>query len=619
MQWVTPKYDNVRLGFEITTCGFNRQKGERTMKTESVFVPVFVLLLGFLISTEVASDGTIDVNVTQEMLDASEADETNFLHTNGNYSQTRFYPGDQINGENVGKLKVAWTFKTGVLEGGFETTPIVADGVMYITTAFNEVFALNAKTGEEIWHFKHKIGPVTTYCCGPNNRGAVVYRDKVYMGTLDAKLIALDASDGKLLWEKVIAEPNLGYSETMAPTVVDGKVLIGTNGGEFGIRGFVKAFDADTGDLLWTFHTIPEDNTGVFAITDVTGREMLRDIEAEKKAIREGKGPDFRILGGGVWQNMAIDKSTGTAYFMVGNPSPDLYGAIRPGDNLYTDSLVAVDLDTGEYKCHFQYIPHDVWDLDSVSPPIITPVTNRDGKEVKGVLHAGKLGYVFVHDADNCELIHFSEPMVSQQKRWAVPTKEGAPMLPGANGGVEWSPMAIDASKKLTYAINLHQPMSYRVEETPYPGGKLWLGGAFSVIPPEDAKAIFGEKEGEEFGNLTAVNYNTGKIEWQVETPEPLVGGVLATAGDLVFTGGLGELTESGELVDNRSEGWFGAFDSDTGERLWTFGTDAGVNAPSVSYKVGGAQYIAVAAGGSSHLKTQTDDALWVFTLPEHH
>ena len=268
----------------------------------------------------------------------------------------------------------------------------------------------------------------------------------------------------------------------MAPTAVDGKILIGTNGGEYGIRGFVRAYDAETGKLVWNFDTIPENSVGVWATHDATGNDMHRDIAAEKAALKK-LGDPYKTLGGGVWQNPAVDLKTKRIYFVVGNPSPDLDGSIRPGDNLYTDSLVSVDLDTGKYVCHFQYIAHDVWDLDAVSPPILVDVKDKDGKTVPGVIHGGKTGHVYVHNRDDCSLIRFSEAMVAQEGMWALPTPEGARMLPGANGGVEWSPMAVNPELGLTYAVNLHQPMTYHVESSPYPGGKLWLGGAFKVIP----------------------------------------------------------------------------------------------------------------------------------------
>jgi PQQ-dependent dehydrogenase (methanol/ethanol family) len=528
--------------------------------------------------------------VTQDLLNRAAGDGNNFLHTNGNYQQTRYYPAKQINTANVHKLRPAWIFQTEIVET-METTPIVIDGIMYVTTAFNHVHALDARTGEELWHYRHQMGPVTTYCCGPNNRGVAAYGDMLYMGTLDAKLVALDAKTGKLVWEQQIADPELGYSETMAPTAVDGKILIGTNGGEYGIRGFVKAYDAKTGDLLWTFDTIPESSVGVWATDDATGRDMLRDIEAEKAALAQ-MGDPYKTLGGGVWQNPAVDLANRRIYFVVGNPSPDLDGSLRPGDNLYTDSLVSVNLDTGEYVCHFQYVAHDVWDLDAVSPPILTEVADNEGNRVPGLLHGGKTGHVYVHKADDCSLIRFSEAMVPQEDMWTLPTADGARMLPGANGGVEWSPMAIDPNLRLTYAINLHQPMTYHVESTPYPEGKLWLGGAFKVIPGE-----------EQWGNITAVDYDTGTIRWQVKTPQPMIGGILATAGGLVFTG--------------EGNGRFAAYDSGTGSRLWQFQTGAGVNAPPASYTIDGKQYIVVAAGGNTQLNYKRGNNIIAFTLAE--
>jgi len=530
------------------------------------------------------------LTVTQDMLDRAAGDGNNFLHTNGNYHQTRYYPSRQINRDNVGKLRPAWIFQTEIVET-METTPIVVDGVMYATTAFNHVYALDAATGEQIWHYKHNMGPITTYCCGPNNRGVAAYGDKVYMGTLDAKLVALDAKTGKLVWEQQIADPELGYSETMAPTAVDGKILIGTNGGEYGIRGFVKAYDAESGNLVWTFHTIPESSTGVWATHDATGRDMLRDIAAEKATLAS-QGDPFETLGGGVWQNPAYDAELSRIFFVVGNPSPDLDGAIRPGDNLYTDSLVSVDLETGAYVCHFQYIAHDVWDLDAVSPPILVEVADGSGQKVPGLLHAGKTGHVYVHDRRDCSLIRFSEAMVPQENMWVLPTADGARMLPGANGGVEWSPMAANPSLGLTYAINLHQPMTYHVESTPYPEGKLWLGGAFKVIPTE-----------EQWGNVTAVDYDSGKIRWKVKTPQPMIGGVLATAGGLVFTG--------------EGNGRFNAYDAETGAILWSFQAGAGVNAPPASYTVDGKQYIVVAAGGNTQLDFKRGNNIIAFTLAD--
>jgi len=530
------------------------------------------------------------ISVPQARLDGADKDSANFLHSNMNYAQTRYYPAAQINTTNVAKLRPAFQFQTEVLES-METAPIVVDGIMYITTSYNHVYALDAATGKEFWHYKHKMGAVTTFCCGPNNRGVAVMGDRLYMGTLDAKLLALDAKTGKVLWSTQIADPEAGYSETMAPVAVNGKILIGTNGGEYGIRGFVKAFDANDGKLLWTFNTIPEKgHEGVWAVNDATGRNMHRDIGAEKAAL--AKNADFyKTLGGGVWMAPAVDKETNMVYFVVGNPSPDLYGAERPGDNLYTDSIVAVDLNTGAYKWHYQYVAHDVWDLDAVSPVILTEAKGKDGKMTKVAIHGGKTGHVYVHDRATGELIRFSETMIPQENMWVLPTKEGARMLPGANGGVEWSPMAVNPKLRLAYAANLHQPMTYHVEQAAYPGGKLWLGGAFKVIPSE-----------KQWGRLAAVNLDTGKLAWKFDTEQPLIGGVLATAGDLVFNG--------------EGNGLFRAFDARTGKKLWEYQAGAGVNAPAVSYMIGGKQYVAVAAGGNTQLDFKRGNTVLVFSLP---
>jgi alcohol dehydrogenase (cytochrome c) len=526
--------------------------------------------------------------VTQDLLTRAASDGTNFLHTNGDYKQLRYYPNKQINPTNVGRLHPAWIFQTEVKES-METTPIVVNGVMYVTTSFSQVYALNARTGEELWHYARKLGPITTYCCGPNNRGVAVSGSKVFLATLDSHLVALDAKTGKPVWDTALADPEAGYSETMAPTVVNGKVLIGTNGGEYGIRGFVKALDEETGKVIWSFSTIPDNSSGVWAEKDATGRDMHRDIAAEKAAYAKNGDP-AKTLGGGVWQNPSVDVATNRIFFVVGNPSPDLDGAVRPGDNLYTDSLVSVDLDTGKYACHFQYIAHDIWDLDATSPTVLVDVKDNDGKMVPGVLHAGKTGHVYVHNRKDCSLIRYSEAMVPQENMWTLPTKEGARMLPGANGGVEWSPMAVNPHLGLAYAINLHQPMTYHVANSPYPNGKLWLGGAFKVIPTE-----------EQWGNITAVDYNTGMIRWQVKTPQPMIGGVLATASGLIFTG--------------EGNGQFKAYDAETGATLWTFQAGAGVNAPPSSYSIDGQQYIVVGAGGNTQLDYKRGNNIIAFTV----
>ena len=541
------------------------------------------------------SGGPIEItkapNVTQTQLNNAGKQTDNWLHTNGDYAQTRFYPGKQINAGNVKKLRPEFMFQTEVRES-METAPIVVDGIMYMTTSYNHVYALDAVTGKEFWHYKHKMGAFTTFCCGPNNRGDAIEGGKLFMGTLDAKMVALDAKTGKLLWETEIADPEKGYSETMAPTVVEGKVLIGTNGGEYGIRGFVKAFDSATGKLLWTFYTIPEKgHEGVWAENDATGRNMKRDIAAEKVQLARDSS-FYQTLGGGVWMNPAVDLKTRTIFFVVGNPSPDLYGAERPGDNLYTESMVAINLDTGAYKWHSQYIAHDVWDLDAVSPPILMDVKDKSGKMIPAVIHGGKTGHIYVHDRADGKIIRFSDAMIPQEGMWTLPTAQGARMLPGANGGVEWSPMAINPNLRMAYALNLHQPMTYQVEAAKYPGGKLWLGGAFKVVE--------GEKQ---WGRVAAVNVDTGKMVWKFDTEQPLIGGAIATAGDLVFYG--------------EGNGLFRALHAKTGKLLWEYQCGAGANAMPVSYSVKGRQYMAMGCGGNTQLDFKRGSTMVVFALPK--
>jgi alcohol dehydrogenase (cytochrome c) len=328
----------------------------------------------------------------------------------------------------------------------------------------------------------------------------------------------------------------------------------------------------------------------VWAVNDATGRDMHRDIAAEKAALARDSS-FYQTLGGGVWMNPAVDMKTRTIFFVAGNPSPDLYGAERPGDNLYTNSMIAVNLDTGAYKWHSQYIAHDVWDLDAVSPPVLVDVKDNSGRMVAAVMHGGKTGHMYIHDRETGKLIRYSEAMIPQENMWVLPTATGARMLPGANGGVEWSPMAVNSKYRLAYALNLHQPMTYHVEAATYPGGKLWLGGAFKTI----------EGEGQ-WGRVAAVNVDTGKLAWKFDTEQPLIGGVLATAGDLVFYG--------------EGNGMFRALHAETGKLLWEFNCGAGANAMPVSYTVKNRQYVAMGCGGNTQLDFKRGNTMAVFALP---
>jgi PQQ-dependent dehydrogenase (methanol/ethanol family) len=443
-----------------------------------------------------------------------------------------------------------------------------------------------------LWQYEHKTDAKSfaVACCGPNNRGVAVANGMVYIGTLDGMLIALDQQTGAEKWTAQVGDPGTGYTETMAPLAVGDKIVIGTSGGEYGIRGFLKAFNATTGAPVWTWFTIPSPQEGgwwgAWAKTTPDGADLHRDVAAEK-ADSAKYADSWQYGGGGIWMTPAYDPETQTLYAAIGNPSPDLDGGIRPGDNRWTDGIVAIDATSGKFKWGYQTVPHDVWDLDAVSPPVIATV---GGKKV--VVHAGKTGWVYVLDAATGALVRRSDAFVPQENMFALPTAAGTRMLPGANGGSEWSPIAVNPSLAYAYVVGLHQPMNYITHSAPYTPPKLWLGSAFVAIPGEA-----------QWGNVSAVNLATGKIAWQVKTEQPMMGGATATAGGLVFSG--------------EGNGWFKAYDAKTGAVLWQFQCGAGVNAAPSVFSMDGEEFVAVAAGGNFQLRYPLGDAIFIFGLPK--
>lgn len=539
--------------------------------------------------TKKASAEPSFTSVSNQMLLDARKNGGDWITYGRDYSNQRWSPLTQINTANVGNLHIAWMYQTGISRlGSFETSPIVVGGVMYLTTPFNTAMAVNARTGQQIWRYEHKpsiAAPI--YCCGPNNRGVAISGGTVYMATLDARLVALDAKTGEVQWDVQVADPEAGYSETMAPLIVGDRVIVGISGGEYGIRGFVRAYDKSNGQPIWTAYTVFDKGwEGKFTPTTWEGEDLHRDIAAEKAAMAQ-YGDAWQRGGGGVWMTPAYDPGLGLLFVAVGNPSPDLDGGVRPGDDLCTDCIMAINASDGSIKWYYQEVPHDVWDLDAVSPPVV--VTLKDGR--KAVAQAGKTAWVYVLDAATGKLIRKSVPFNRQENLFAQPTADGTRMLPGANGGSEWSPTAVNPNLGYMYVLGLEQPMHYITHSAPLEKGQLWLGSAF--------KAIAGERQ---YGNVSAVNLNTGKIAWQVNTDQPMIGGVLATAGNLVFTG--------------EGNGHFNAYDARTGKRLWTFQAGAGCNAPPVSYMQDGKQYIAVACGGNFQLGYPLGDAVLVFSLP---
>ena len=563
---------------------------------------VALVVGGLVLATSVRAQEQVETNtkkttmreptftdVTDAMLKDARTNGSNWAIYGHDYTNQRFSPLAQITTANVGSLKMAWMYQTGISRlGSFENSPTVVDGVMYVTTPYNTAMAVDARTGQQIWRYEHKpsiTAPI--YCCGPNNRGVAISGNSVFMGTLDARLVALDSKTGAVKWDVEVADPEAGYSLTIAPLIVDNFVIVGSSGAEYGIRGFVKAYNKDDGKLAWTFYTLPDKGwEGNFSEKTGEGEDLKRDIPAEKAAMAQ-YGDAWKRGGGSVWMTPAYDPASHNIFFAVGNPSPDLDGTVRPGDNLYTESIVAVDARTGEYKWHYQEVPHDVWDFDATSPPVIVKLKN--GKTA--VAEAGKTAFVYVLDAETGKLIRKSEEFNRHENYFVQPTAEGVRMLPGANGGSEWSPTAVNPNLGYMYVLGLEQPMNYITHSAPLEKGKLWLGSAFKAVP--------GEKQ---FGTFTAINLNTGKRAWQVKTDQPMIGGALATAGNLVFTG--------------EGNGHFNAYDARTGKTLWSFSAGAGCNAPPVTYTVDGKQYIAVACGGNYQLGYPLGAAVMVFALP---
>ena len=562
-----------------------------------------IVLAVLLMSASVAGAVPAD----QATPPSGDAAGNNWTVYGGNFFNQRYSSLDQIKTSNVANLKGAWTYHVGGNSAAtsFESSPVVVDGTMYVTGPQSQVYALDATTGNEMWRYVPELSGIAALplCCGQVNRGVGFGGGKVFVGQLDAKLTALDARTGQVAWSVQDDDPRAGYSQTMAPLFWNGMVFIGVSGAEYEIRGHVTAYDSNSGQQMWRFFTIP--GPGEFGNDSwPAGTDM------------------WKFGGGSMWQTPALDPDLGMLYVTVGNPSPDLDGSPRAGDNLFTESIVALDAKTGARKWHFQEIHHDIWDYDVVSPNVLFDV-QMNGKTVKGLGEAGKTGWVYLLDRQSgAPLVGIDEklvPQITEQNTAATqpypigdsfvpqactvdignyPTApiftpfKTSPILmcPGANGGSEWSTSSYSQQTGLMYVCGIHQPQIWTGKPDLISQGTLRLGSAF-VGPPGS----------QTYGTLTAIDVKTNRKAWQVQTDQMCIGGSLATAGGLVFAG--------------EGNGNFDAYDAKSGQRLWQFQTGSGANAPAMTYQVNGQQYVAVASGGDFQLDFPRGDTLWVFSL----
>ncbi len=522
--------------------------------------PIVPALTICLAGTGLCQQPPAGLPITYDRLLKTGNEPGNWLMYSGNYSSHHFSSLNQITSENVNRLRVKWIFHERHPKA--EATPLVVDRIMYTVRVPNDVVALDAETGRVLWTYVHKVPPDVVSCCGLVNRGLAIQGSRLFLETMDARLLALDARSGRLLWKKDIADYRQGYAGTPAPLVVKDKVIVGVAGGDYGIRGFIDAYYVSTGERAWRFYSVPG--------TGEPGNETWT-------------GDAWKHGGGATWVTGSFDPDLNLVYWGTGNPGPDWNGSVRPGDNLYTCSMLAVDLDTGKLKWHFQYTPHDTHDWDSVQVPVLIDST-ISGRARKLLLHANRNGFFYVLDRENGEFL-LAKPFVKQT--WAKeieskgrpvtipgrePTEEGNDTIwPGVDGGSNWMSPSYNPITKLLYAMAKEERWRYyKSDEVEFKAGEGYGGGGFSR--PTDAA--------ESWGKVVAITPETGEIKWEHRLISSSWAGVLSTAGNLVFS--------------STAEGNFFALDAKTGKDLWHFTGGGPVSSSPISYLSKGKQYIAV-------------------------
>lgn len=537
---------------------------------------------------------------------------TNWPTNGGDLYNRRFSPLTQINRDNVAQLKGMWRTSLGGSGLGVkysgEAQPIVQDGVIYIVTGADDVFAMSVETGAILWSYKAVLDEkVNVICCGWTSRGVGLGDGRVYVGQLDGKLVALDQKTGAVAWSIQAERWQEGFSITSAPLYYEGLVITGFAGAEYGIRGRVKAYDAKTGSLAWTFYTVPGPG------------EVGHDTWPDNNVWQHG--------GASVWQTPAVDPELGLLYFSTGNPGPDFNGAVRAGDNLFSSSIVAVEAKTGRYRWHFQQVHHDLWDYDAPNPVVLFDIV-VGGRPRKALAQASKTGWVYILDRINGRpLIGIEERPVPQNKAQATARTQPYPVgdafvpqsmtiapegftlvnqgriftpfgpqpqvgKPGQGGGANWAPSSYDPALGYLYVCASDRTGIFRGGDSDFeipPDGAQYLGGAFGSVP-------FGVT-----GVFAAMNMATNKIAWQQQWPERCYSGSIATGAGLLFVG--------------RSDGRLTALDSRTGTQLGAFQTGAGVNATASTFEHRGQQFVVVLSAGNAFAASRRGDSVWMFGL----
>ncbi|HYM05681.1 MAG TPA: PQQ-dependent dehydrogenase, methanol/ethanol family [Terriglobales bacterium] len=509
-----------------------------------------------------ALSASLMAQVPYERILKSAAQPENWLTYSGNYQAYRYSTLDQITRQNVHQLKVAWMYQMHA-HHKVETSPLVFDGIMYITEPPSDVTALDLRTGRPIWSHRRSIPPVPV-CCGRVNRGVAALDDQLFVGTLDAHLLALDMKSGRVRWDVEVADYKTANSITLAPLVVKGKVIIGIAGAEYGIRGFLDAYDAKTGKRAWRFWTVPGPGE--------PGNETW-------------SGDSWKHGGAPTWLTGSYDPEVNLLYWGTGNPGPNYAGDLRKGDNLYSDCLIALDADTGRLKWHFQFTPHDVNDIDANEIPVLVDAEFR-GKPRKLVLFGNRNGFYYILDRLTGEFLHAKQ---FATQTWAkgldehgrpisnpasAPSPEGATVYPDDDGAANWYSPSYNPQTGLFYQNAREKGAKYYLTEAPYVPGRQFLGASRQSLPGV-----------EPWGALRALDALTGEMKWEFRFTTPPWSGILSTAGGLVFSGDM--------------EGNFFALDAAVGKPLWWLQTGGAIWAAPITYMREGRQFVAIAAGSA--------------------